>query len=424
VNPADPLGRGDFVEHWAAEAREHARQLKWTPEQVPDVVATLEKTFGAGWLRGKAQHPSRYPMTSDPKKHPVAHLIASPHRASVMQLIELAVYLRSCACLRGFDQVASHLRASEQFGTARIQLALAHRLLLAGVENLELEPRADAGRRADLFFRYGGLNHLVECYEPAAERNAHFDDLLHGGIGRILHVARKVGRRVIVRVDLHGDIHSVDAAMRIQIEHETQDVIPKLERRGRLARTFPAFDVEVIDTSGINADQVKGMAFSLAGPGAWIVAPGMMRRRDVPRVSRDGGAEVAHLGWFVINHRESQDLAAMKRIADVVESKVGQVRRSEDNARGLMVVITDFAVSAARFRSAALPLVEALRRKILGTHDGLAGVVLIKHALDKERGPYVGGAFIEGREGAHLDTLWSAVELRERTHRVIDDWAS
>ncbi len=423
VSQGDPLGRDDYVAYWAQEAREHSGRLNWPPERIPVVLETLEATFGSDWLRGKARLPSRYPMTADPKKHPVPHLIASPHRASVMQLVELALYLRTCSGLRGFSDVVSHLRTAEQFSTARIQLALAHRLVLSGAEAVELEPAADAGRKADLFFRYGAVNHLVECYEPAADRNAHLDDLLHGGVSRILKAAQRARRRVIVRVDLHGDIYSVDAAMRTRIEAAARELVASLvEPRARKAGTHPGFDVEVIDNSGVEAQQVKEMAFSLAGPGAWVIAPGMMKRRDVRGVSRGEAAEVTHIGWFVINHTEPDDLAAMKRIVDSVEAKISQVRRREDDARGLMVVITKFAVPAARARNETLPLVEALRGKVLGAHEGLAGVMLVKHALGKERGPFIGGAFVEGPEGGHLEGLWSTMARRESCRRVIDDW--
>ena len=91
----DPLGRTDFVDHWAGEARHHADAIAVPAERISQVVEVLEDTFGADWLRGRSKAPSRSSLTRDPKKHPVAHLIASPHRSSVMQLIELAVYLRN-----------------------------------------------------------------------------------------------------------------------------------------------------------------------------------------------------------------------------------------------------------------------------------------------------------------------------------------
>jgi hypothetical protein len=60
VSRDDPLGRDDFVAHWTTEAREHAKQLQWASDQIPEVVAILEETFGADWLRSKAEQPSRY----------------------------------------------------------------------------------------------------------------------------------------------------------------------------------------------------------------------------------------------------------------------------------------------------------------------------------------------------------------------------
>lgn len=420
---ADPLGRSDYVAYWAREAGAHAAALDWPADRIPAVVEALEGAFGADWLRGKAQDPSRYPLTADPKKHPVAHMIASPHRGSVLQLIELAVYLRSCAGLKGFRDVTDLLRVPEQFTTARMQLALAHRLPLCGAEDVELEPRADAGRKADIFFRYGGRSHLIECYEPAPERNAHHDDLLHDGILRVLRAAQKVGRRVIVRVDVPGDIDSFDAHLRKRIEQEARHLIGKLSApRSCQAKRLTSFEIEVIDTAGVEASEAKALAMSLGKPGAWIVAPGLTKRSNLAKIQRGGKPEIASLGWFVVNAKERDTVEAMKRIADAIESKVSQVRRRSENALGLMVAITDFARLASHFKSAALPLVSALRSKVLATHDGLAGILILDHVPDRERTPYIGGLFLSGREGSHLDGLHAALALRESRRRVIDDW--
>lgn len=419
----DPLGRVDYVDYWEREARLHAAALEWDARRIPEVVRTLELTFGAEWLRGSAPVPSRYPLTSDPRKHPVAHLIASPHRASVMSLIELAVYLRSCANLPGFDKLASILRAAGQFSTGRMQLALAHRFRLAGAEGLELEPGADEGRRADLFFRYAQRAHLVECYEPAAGRYPDFEDLLHGSVCRVMKACKELGRRVVVRVDLKADLDSMALSVRKRIEGSAKSLMRGLsDSDTRVTSECDEFEIEAIDVSGMDDKWAKEVAFGLARRPSWIVAPGQAGRLEVREIPRGAAPKVIHDGWLVVNYKEPDPVERMRRIVEAVESKVSQVRRKADSALGLMAVITDFASLAARRRREALPLVEALRKKILGAHEGLAGIFLVERGMHKESGPFIGGLFIEGREGAHLGSFHTAIARREAGRRVIDDW--
>jgi len=420
----DPLRREDYVAHWAAEARHHATALEWNPDRVPALVGELERVFGGEWLRSAAARESRYPMTGDPKKHPVAHLLASPHRSSVMSLIELAVYLRSCRGIPRFNEVLDHLRTPDQFTTGRMQLALAHRFMRAGATDVEFEPRSDGGRKADLFFRYDARSHLVECYEPAPERNSHLDDLLHDGIhDRILAAAKEARRRVIVRIDLHGTVGVLDAALRKRIEQEAKHLIRSLKPPGLCEKKKSEhFTIEVLDTPGVPEADAHALARSMTRPGCWLLAPATVLRTDVPKISRGANVPRTRVGWFVVNYEPDDTVDEMKRLADAIEKKLAQVRRASDDALGIMVPITGFARLASKFRTDAAPLVTSLHGKVLATHEGLAGVLLVDRVEDERRGPYVCGLFMQGRDGQHLDSLHGQFETKERERRVIDDW--
>ncbi len=296
---ADPLRRDDYVTYWSSEARGHAARFGWNPDRIPALVAALEEVFGAEWLRTCAARDSRYPITGDPKKHPVAHLMASPHRVSVMSLVELAVYLRSCRVIPRFNEVVNHLRSVDQFAAGRMQLALAHRFRRAGATDLEFEPPSDGGRKADLFFRFGGRNHLVECYEPSPGRNHHLDDLLHEGVERIFEVAKEAGRRVIVQVDLRGTASILDAALRKRIEQEAGHLIRSLKPPGLCEKKrLEGFSIEVLDTPDLAQAKAHALAYSMAKPGGWLIAPSVMCAGDVQKVSRGVPVPSMRLGWF------------------------------------------------------------------------------------------------------------------------------
>jgi hypothetical protein len=421
---SDPLGRKDYISYWAGEARNHAKALEWKPDRVPAVLGELEAVFGGEWLRSAAARESRYPMTGDPKKHPVGHLLASPHRFSVMSLIELAVYLRSCRDMPRFGEVLDHLRTPEQFTTGRMQLALAHRFRRAGATDVEFEPRVDGGRKADLFFQHDARSHLVECYEPAPDRNSHLDDLLHEGIhDRILAAAKEARRRVIIRIDLHGTVGVLDAALRKRIEQEAKYLIrsltpPGLCEKKRLER----FTIEVLDTAGVAENDAHELARSMARPGCWLLAPATVLRCDVPKISRGVEVPRTRAGWFVVNYDPDDTVDEMRRLADTIEKKLGQVRRASDDALGIMVPITGFARLASKFGAEAGTLITSLHGKVLTAHEGLAGVLVVDRVEDEHRGPYLCGLFMQGRDGRHLDSLHGRLETNERERRVIDDW--
>ncbi|HEY0475948.1 MAG TPA: hypothetical protein VGD37_00405 [Kofleriaceae bacterium] len=387
-------------------------------------METLEAVFGSEWLHEQPKIPARTPLTGDPRRHPVAVSIARPDRSSAFELIELAVYLRSCAALPGFGELVKVLRVPKQFTTARMQLALAHRIHLAGATDIEFEPMADRGRRADLYFRYAGRAHLVECYEPVTARNMNYEDLLNAGASRILSAARSTGRHIVVRVDLHCELESFDGQLRKRVENEGRKLISRLYGpRIRDSKTLNDFDIEVFDVRGADAAKVARFAESLGEPGAWIIAHGLIDKRDVPRIPRGENPDIERTGWFVVNSKPRDIGASISRIADTIEGKICQVRRCTEDVLGIMVAITEFAVMASTFQAEAWPLVQALRAKVLGPHVALAGAMLLDHGFHSEHGPFIGGLYLEGREGAHLNELHTAIASREDAQRVIDDWA-
>jgi hypothetical protein len=304
-----------------------------------------------------------------------------------------------------------------------MQLALAHRLCLAGATEVELEPIADRGRKADLYFRYAGQAHLVECYEPSPVRNANHDDLLNAGAGRILDAAKKTGRSVVVKVDLHCDLESFDGKLRKHVEGEARYLIRKLTGpRMRESKTLKDFEVEVFNVQGADPTKVEQFARDLAEAGAWIIAHGLVHKHDVARIPRGENPAIVRTSWLVVNSRPRDIVAAMRRISDAIEGKIAQVRRRAENVLGIMVAITEFAQMAATFQAEAQPLVEALRAKVLGPHVALAGAMLLDHGFHKEHGPFIGGLYLEGKEGARLKELHAAIARREEVQRVIDDW--
>ncbi len=218
-------------------------------------------------------------------------------RSSVFSLLELAVYLRSCRKLPGFVEVIPLLKTASQFSTARVQLALAHRLLHLGAKDVCLEPHADAGRKADISFVYGGRLHLLECYEPAPRRYGAFGELVHDGLTRILAAAKETDVPVIVRIDLKSDYRLMDVALRKRVEQEVTHAIRGLRRPALHAKKqLERFAIEVIGTEGVRPADVERLAWEMSDPrGArWVFAQTSVERDDLPRIPRNHGCDHWH----------------------------------------------------------------------------------------------------------------------------------
>jgi hypothetical protein len=60
--------------------------------------------------------------------------------------------------------------------------------------------------------------------------------------------------------------------------------------------------------------------------------------------------------------------------------------------------------------------------KVLARHEAVAGVFVIDRVRHKDRGPYVCGLFLGGRDCEHLMPRYAKFETAERACRLIGDW--
>lgn len=416
------LGRTDYVEHWLREARHHGQGRAWQQHLV-EVVAILEVAFGKDWLRQVAQRPNRAFLTGDdPSRHPLGGWISAPSATSVASVVELAVYLRHCARAPRLDEVLSMLRNAEQFGRAFVQLAFGYRFLRLGVSQFEFEPPTDGGRRADHLFISGETPYLVECYEPESARYAGHSDLINHSLGAVWNAADYHKRRVIAKVGLDS-LEAVDATMRKAIEQDVRTLVGRLADGTSERSVGNGYEVVVIDTANLSAADTEKTAWSLAGPGDWIVNQKLVPRAQVPGIPRGLPTTDIRLSWVVVTvKRRSNPIEEVTNLAEKVQRKVSQVRRRAVGAKGIILVKSWIGRSGALGKSEALPVLEEIRSKVLVPRSDLAGVLLIERGHDHDSRPFFGGVWLEGRDGAALDDFFDRLQRREAERNVLDDW--
>jgi hypothetical protein len=143
---ADPIA---FLHSRAEQFRTVLRLRKrWIEEGIPLVVTTL----GEEWLRGECSRrlPTMHRLN---RGHEIVNAFRMGSGASVVLVLELALYLRRLARCPGFEEVIPQLRSN--FRSTLLQLAYAYRIHARG-PRVWLEPLARDGRKGDIAFRWSG----------------------------------------------------------------------------------------------------------------------------------------------------------------------------------------------------------------------------------------------------------------------------
>jgi len=113
-----------------------------------------------------APHVYRNPISGKEEyRHALVQALHSQEipEIGVSQLLEVGAYITSFAADPSLNDCVVALRNPRQYESAFFQLAVGHRLSLAGCSNMMLEPPTQRGK-ADLAFTYLGRRYVVECY--------------------------------------------------------------------------------------------------------------------------------------------------------------------------------------------------------------------------------------------------------------------
>jgi len=99
-------------------------------------------------------------------KHPLGNLFQVAGENQIVELMELAVYLKKLFQIPNLDKVIENMKAEELYLHCFLQLSFAYRFKLLGAKKMKFEPSVSKGRLGDISFRLEGHDYMVDCYVP------------------------------------------------------------------------------------------------------------------------------------------------------------------------------------------------------------------------------------------------------------------
>ena len=155
-------GDSDPFYNWRLRAAAATSRLGYPPDLVNEAAGILSVALGREWLTSASQWEDR--SLFQLRRHPLARALNSRGDPEIIEVLELAEYLKSAAHLEGFADAVSGIKS--QYYQTLLPLAFAHRVALLGTAALSLEPPAAGGRLADIAMEWSGEPYLIECYRP------------------------------------------------------------------------------------------------------------------------------------------------------------------------------------------------------------------------------------------------------------------
>lgn len=415
----EELDVGDPFEFFTDKARRVRQDLSIPIDFLHEAVAIVRGAYGDDWIRAQVEarkHASPLPEYV----HPLGSYFGIAGESQIVSIFELAVYLKRLATVRNLPQVIESMK--EKWGPGLLQLAYAYRFLQSGATDLELEPDAEDGRKADIFFRVDGFPYLVECYIPRIQYRDTSVELLHS-FDRIREVVAGKPTRISIRLR-----RSIDAKDRKRMEGE----IIKAIREGGTRKVIEIEDdaltvrIERVTSEEIEHDiprpESGGQAYGNAdwGEKSNLVPRsrvGEIRYRDVPEQ-----AASSILVWQAAE--EKRPIPLHERIEELnkkIRKKLAQTRRADNPRRMVVVEIPE----ASRADQETVRLAQDLQATILAKHDRFAALLLTYRLWTRQKRYKYALYFLEGRPEYCLPSgIFDGLKAHEANpgKDVLQDW--
>ncbi len=416
--------REDPVTFFRLCALELARDLGLTTAFVDEHINIFVSAIGADWLAtASTDMPPGIPIPFP--RHPLGHIVSTAGPEQVAEALELGEYLRALHAAPNIASVLTALKA--QYYQTLLQLAFGSRFRRTGAQDLVLEPPAAEGRLSDLSFKYEGRRYRAECFRPTYKTKVEVVYELARLAQDCLEIARGYPVVLSIAIDLN---EKPTVAGRRELVSAVNDASRQVaENTSQKPETFPT----VLMTGPIGTVSVtRAVATQLGGRRIVLRHPSFPHTGDDwDYFARAGVGEVAAasgihgtvegmdgLSHFAVwlppgLHRADQSKedpdVSLERLGRKIESKLGQARSTTGEHRFLVVDAWQ-----TRLLDGLPERGERLRRKVVESHQGVAGLLMVRREWKSDLGRhgYHIVPFLRDKEPRLPDSL--VVGLKER----------
>lgn len=365
----------DPVDFFRISAMGLADKLAINGSQINEAVGILATALGAEWLRQISSR--RYP-TAFSNRHPLALILTTAGEHQVVEVLELASYLRVLAHVENIDQVIHHLRNGDQYDGAVMQLAFAYRLFRTeGTTALVLEPPVDGGKKADIYFERGSKKYLVECFYGVRRNPFPTMELIQRIVTKFFDAGAH--RRIRVRLCLRLKA-SLSAELVAEISRIASELVDALDRNNVADRENERFHVSLVKTAEPFAKDPMGDEWNQAnkqyGPAdshmnQYFVPPqDMARFRESTDETR---IESRALFWLPRSTAPTSAQERAEKILKKLEPKLSQTKRKQDNP--FRIIIADSPEGGLGDRR-SWDVAHHIQYGLVPGHQGIACIIL------------------------------------------------
>ncbi len=421
------LDIGDPFEFFVKQAFVLHRRLSLPLDFVHEAIALIKVAFGEEWLREKTQTKTR--ATALPlSTHPLGNYFAVSGPSDIVNILELAIYIKKLANVPRIADVLKSMK--EDYGPGYLQLAFAYRFMRAGALNIELEPEAAHGRKADISFELSGTSYLVECFTPLINDQNTSQELLYS-VGPIFDAIRSAGARIErVCIRLKRPIIASD---RKRIERATVNAIQELGDRQLIEAHDEAAEISVEDISNMTVDaDFPEPSRRPAGDADWAICEEQVSKDQIQEVRLGksvGMLKSRILVWRAIEEKRAVLLEErVEELVEKIDAKLAQTHREDDPRRIVVVSIPEAlaedydALHLAEYDSERL--MNELHRRLMTKHDRVATLIFVMRVWTTKKRSQYRGFFLLGEEKYTLpDDFVNKLQELEGEADTLQDWA-
>lgn len=365
-----------------------ASALRLRPGAAEEGAAILEVAIGRDWIEHVAaadgqKFTSRF--TRD-EWHPIGEAYGCAGTSQIVEMLELAVYLKRLYSVPRQNEVVRQLRAD--YNHAFLQLAIAYRLQRTGMPLVSFEPSVAEGRHGDIEVADGDRRLLVECYCPRTLRRDRGHELER------LATTLKQFMDHPIRVDVRVK-RTVTAADGKRIAAKLSSLQRRIEQRLSWDDDAACIEITPIELRKISQhDQEYRMR--LGGDADWCMECGSIYEDEAELLALGGDVEqrVSSLlrVWLPDSEGRFDDTTYATELSEKISRKMTQVRTAQRASRLVIAAVPGMERRDEQTHSLSLAIAQRLSQK----HEDWNGVLLLSRRWLPEQRYMIFGSWIPG----------------------------